>query len=319
MNPRRIRWAGGVAVAVLVLSAMVVAAVSQAVQGPAAATALGGPPPGDPALDHFLCYHVTQSSTQPQPTGVKLADEFTTNAAGQVLKSVTVTTPVKLCAPITKYHVVNGVLFVYPMSHPTLHLTCYKITEKTPTPPTTVQTDNQFNFAGSKRILTTQTLSATSKQTVTSLCVPSHKSLSAGVPPTGEPLDLLDHFKCYRASETEPSGTVVPGLPATVYGQDQFADPAGGIPQTTVLKPAEVCNPAVKTVTTPSGTQTYPVHFPDHHLVCFSIRTAAAANRTVYVDNQFVSPAVGPQQLVLGAAYELCAPSFKQIIQPPPG
>jgi hypothetical protein len=316
MRSTRVRWVGGGAVVALALGAVLVVAASQA--APAAAP-LGGPPPGDPALDHFLCYHVTQSSTQPKPTGVKVADEFTTNAAGPVLKAVTVTTPVKLCAPITKYHIVNGVLFVYPASHPTLHLTCYRITEKTPTPPVTVSTDNQFNAAGQKRILTTQRLSATSTQTVTSLCVPSHKSLSAGVPPQGEPLNMLDHFKCYKAAETEPSGTTVPGLPATVYGLDQFADPAAGIHQTTVLKPAEVCNPAEKTVTTASGTQTYPVRFPDHHLVCFSIRTTAAANRTVFVDNQFVSPAVGPQQLVLGTAYQLCAPSFKQVIAPPPG
>ena len=56
------------------------------------------------------------------------------------------------------------------------------------------------------------------------------------------------------------------------------------------------------------------------HLVCFSIRGGVNLNgKQVFVDDQFTSaPAGSFGQLTLGAAYQLCAPSFKQIIPPPP-
>ena len=193
MGSRRIRLAAGLAV-VVVAAAATLAGVSQAQQGAPAAPAnavLGGPAQGDPALDHFVCYHVTQSSQQPSPGTVKLIDQWSNTApgpgGGPLPIQVTLGLPVKFCAPITKYHVVNGALFVYPVTHPTLHLTCYKIAEKGTaanpvTSPKTFTSDNQFNPAGSPRTLSTVTLSATSKQTVTSLCLPSWKSLAP--PPT---------------------------------------------------------------------------------------------------------------------------------------
>lgn len=320
MSSRRIRWGAGLAALALVASAMLIASVSQArQQAPAAAgDPPGGPPPGAP-LDHFVCYHVLSSQNQTASGTVKLADEFTVNPTTnqQVLKPVHVGLPVKLCAPITKMHAIGSDMFYYPMVHPTLHLVCFKINEPTPTPPRTVSTDNQFNPSGQKRILTTQTLSATSKQTATSACLPSHKSLGAA-PPQGEPLNLLSHFKCYKAAETEPSGQTVPGLPAGAWALDQFSPTP--IPKYTVVAPVEVCNPAEKTVSTAAGTQDYPAVNPDLHLVCFSIRGGINLNgKQVFVDDQFTSaPAGSFGQLTLGAAYQLCAPSFKQIIPPPP-
>jgi hypothetical protein len=321
MSSRTIRWAVGLAVLALVTGAMLVAGVARGPQRAGAATtpALGGPPPGAP-LDHFVCYHVTQSSNQAPPAGavVKLSDEFNVNATTnqQVPKQVTVGPVVKLCNPISKYHAVAGVLFAYPVVHPTLHLVCFRVTERTPTPAVTVSTDNQFNNAGDTRILTTQTLTATSKQTVTSMCLPSHKSLT-DVPPTGEPLDALSHFKCYKAKETEPAGTTVPGLPATIWAQDQFTP--SPIPKSTVVAPVEVCNPATKSVTLPAGgTQTFPAVNTDLHLVCFSYRSTVTPPSEVFVDDQFTTAGT-LGGLVLGAPFELCAPSFKQIIPPPPG
>jgi hypothetical protein len=305
---------------VVVAAAATLAGVSQAQQGAPAAPAnavLGGPAQGDPALDHFVCYHVMQATPLPPLGTVKLIDQWSNTApgGGPLPIQVTVGAAVKLCAPITKYHVYNGALFVYPVTHPTLHLTCYKITEKGTasnpvTSPKTFKSDNQFNPAGSPRTLSTQTLTATTKQTVTSLCLPSWKSLATPVSP-GEPLADLDHYKCYKATETEPTGVSIPGLPAQVFWQDQFADPAAGLPQATVLKPTEFCNPTEKLVTINNTTTDTPIKNPSYHLTCFSIRTTANTPPPVFVMNQFANATVGPQQLVLGTPYQLCAPSFK--------
>jgi hypothetical protein len=317
-----IRWVVVLAALAFVAGAVMVAGVAKAPPRAGAATtpALGGPPPGAP-LDHFVCYHVVGSTNQGVPPGATIheSDEFTLNAASQVVpKLVHVLQPVKLCTPISKWHVVGNSLFVYPVMHPSLHLVCFKATQGTPTPPFTVSTDNQFNNAGDKRILTTQTVTATSKQTMLSLCLPSHKSLTPANL-GGEPLDVLNHFACYKATETEPAGSTVPGLPAGVFAQDQFT-PAP-IPKTTVVAPTEVCNPATKYVTTTAGTQTFAPPNPDLHLVCFSIRSTVQPATQVYVDDQFTpDPAAAAATLQLkGPAYQLCAPSLKQIIQPPPG
>jgi hypothetical protein len=304
-----------VVVAAAVASVALVVGVSQAMQRAAPPAAPGGPPPGAP-LDHFVCYHVTQPAGQPKvPSNVQVADEFTTDATGKpVLKPVIVGGPSKLCAPISKYVMVGSSLLIYPALHPTLHLVCFRITEPNATPPVTVKTDNQFNPAGQQRILTT-VASPTTGQTATSLCLPSHKSANPTVFPTGEPLNLLSHFKCYTAKETEPTGTTVPGLPAKVWAQDQFSPTP--LPQVTVVAPTEVCNPAEKLVTTSAGSQDYPPVNPNLHLVCFSIRGGITVNKQVAVDNQF-NPPNQARILNVGAAYQLCAPSFKQIIAPPP-
>ena len=323
MSSRVIRWAVVLAVLAFVAGAVMVAGVARAPQRAGAQTTPptpGGQPPGAP-LDHFVCYHVTASTNQGVPAGetIKESDEFTLNAANQVVpKAVHVLQPVKLCTPITKWHVFGNSLFIYPVVHPSLHLVCFKTTQVPATPQFTVSTDNQFNNAGDKRILTTQFLSATSKQTMLSLCLPSHKALTAANL-GGEPLGDLNHFACYKASETEPSGTTVPGLPAGVFVQDQFIQPP--IPKVTVVAPTEVCNPATKYVTTSTGTQTFAPPNPDLHLVCFSIRSTVNPATQVYVDDQFTQdPAAAAATLNLkGPAFQLCAPSLKQIIQPPPG
>jgi hypothetical protein len=177
-----------------------------------------------------------------------------------------------------------------------------------------VSTDNQFNQAGTKRILETGVPGT--NITAQSVCLPSHKSIDPVAPPQGEPLGLLSHFKCYAAHEQEPSGQTLPGLPAKVWAQDQFSPTP--IPQVTVNQVIGLCNPAVKVVQTPAGPVTYPEVNPDLHLVCFSITGGITVNKSVTTDNQF-NPAGKFRTLVVGKAYALCAPSFKQIIAPPPG
>jgi hypothetical protein len=309
------RW---LLLAAVVTGLLITASVAIASNGKAVGNAgpLGGPPPGPP-LDHFVCYHVTQPAGQPpHPSIVQLADEFSPlDASGNPIPSPAVVGgAMSLCAPVAKYHLVGTTLVVYPVVHPTLHLVCFKITENPPTPPKTVSTDNQFNPPGVQRILVTG--SATTAQTAISLCLPSHKSTDPAVAPTGEPLGLLSHFKCYSASEQEPSGVKVPGLPATVWTQDQFSP--GALPQMTVVKPIALCNPVTKIVDTPAGPVTTPMVNPQYHLVCFSIRGGLTPNLPVTVDNQFNPPGKF-RHLTVGAAYELCAPSFKTIIAPPPG
>lgn len=317
MNAKRTGLAASLTLVVVAASVILIAGVSQA-RTPlrAASAAVGGSPPGS-LLDHFVCYHVTQSAGQPAvPGGVSLADEFSkTDATGKPVPTpVKVGAPVALCAPITKLHLVGTQMFVYPVLHPTLHLVCFRITENPPTPRFVVKTDNQFNPQAQPRILTTGNAATT--VTATSVCLPSHKSIDPAVPPAGEPLNLLSHFKCYSAAETEPTGTTVPGLPAPVWGIDQFSPTP--LPRMTVVAPVSLCNPAEKVIKTAAGQTVYPAVNPDLHLVCFSIRGGIKVGKPVTVDNQF-NPPNTPRVLNVGAAFSLCAPSFKQIIPPPPG
>jgi len=298
------------------MAAAALAAVSHAGASSSAQTALSGPQPGAP-LDHFVCYHVRQAAGSPPiPASVLLGDEFSAkNPDGSPIPTpVKVGAPTALCAPVTKYHQVGSTLYVYPVVHSTLHLVCFKITESTPTPRMFVSTDNQFNPPGQKRILETG-LPGTNV-TAQSVCLPSHKSVDPAAPPQGEPLGLLSHFKCYTATETEPTGQTVPGLPAKVWAQDQFSPTP--IPQISVNKVISLCNPAVKVVPGPNP-QTFPEVNPDLHLVCFSISGGVTTvNKSVTVDNQF-NPTGKFRTLAVLKAYALCAPSFKAIIAPPPG
>jgi hypothetical protein len=85
-----------------------------------------------------------------------------------------------------------------------------------------------------------------------------------------------------------------------------------------VIAPVSLCNPAEKVIQGPNGTTVFPPVNPDLHLVCFSIRGGITVGKPVTVDNQFNPPNTF-RTLNVGAAFSLCAPSFKQIIPPPPG
>jgi hypothetical protein len=122
------------------------------------------------------------------------------------------------------------------------------------------------------------------------------QQLAALGPVAANPLDSVDHFKCYKASEPPPTA---PGIPKGVILADQF----GAFPQK-VGKAIMLCNPVVKIH---DGVQ-YGVRHPELHLVCFQIKQNLP--HQVKVDNQF-----GRRGLDTQKASRLCLPSYKN--QPP--
>ena len=185
-----------------------------------------------------------------------------------------------LCNPVVKIH---GDA-TYPVKHPELHLVCFKLKQNQAR---NVAVNNQFG----KRPLRVTTAKR--------LCLPSYKNQQPG--PALPPLSLLDHYKCYTASEIVPPGGVpAPGIPKTVQLIDQFENT-----QVKVGAPATLCNPVRKTH---DGVVTE-VRYPDVHLVCFKIKEQHPPHVTVRVFNQF-----GQRTLNVGDPQELCVPSRKQII-----
>jgi hypothetical protein len=226
------------------------------------------------AVDHFKCYKASElPPPQPLPSQVTLADQFGASA-------VKVGPVIMLCNPVVKVH--DDV--TYPVSHPELHLVCFKLLQNQAR---NVQVRNQFGI---------RPLRAT---TARRLCLPSYKNQEPG--PGLPPLGLLDHYKCYDAPEIIPTGgQPAPGIPDTVQLTDQFE-------QKTVKVGAAVtlCNPVRKTH---DGTVTE-VRYPDVHLVCFKIKEKQPPTPTVTVFNQF-----GKRTIAVGKPVELCLPSRKQVI-----
>jgi hypothetical protein len=105
------------------------------------------------------------------------------------------------------------------------------------------------------------------------------------------PLSAVDHFKCYKASETAPPAP----LPPQVTLADQFGASATKIGAVVML-----CNPVVKI----HDDVQYGVQRPELHLVCFKLKQNQARN--VIVNNQF-----GQRPLRATTAKRLCLPSYK--------
>jgi len=239
---------------------------------PAALAAVPAANPLD-SVDHFKCYQ----ATNPAPLGggvpsqVGLTDEFLqqANRIGKI---------VRVCNPVIKIHGDT----TYPVHHPTLHLVCFAIRAQVPR---LVEVRNQF---GLRRLDVTQ---------ANRLCLPSY--VGGG----GEPLGLLDHYKCYDASEhLGPSGVPAPGIPDTVGTIDDF-----GNQTVQVAAPTSLCNPVRKV----KGAEVTPIRFPDIHLVCFKIRQPQNPSLVESTVNQF-----GQNNAAVGRALEICLPSRKRILAP---
>jgi hypothetical protein len=119
-----------------------------------------------------------------------------------------------------------------------------------------------------------------------SLCVPTEKLISPG------PVNL-DHYKCYLATGSS--------VDASVLLLDQFAQSTA-----TVLDPRLFCTPADK-----NGEG---IDDPVTHLTCYNTTPPGVSPGPVPILNQFL-PA--PDLLELLEANMLCAPSTKEIQQPP--
>ncbi len=110
----------------------------------------------------------------------------------------------------------------------------------------------------------------------------------AGIP--WQAAATIDHFKCYKVR-----GSGFAGL--TVILTDQF-----GSTQTSVIKPAHLCNPVDK-----NGEGIFD---PETHLTCYKIQDDPRfQRREVVVTNQF-----GEQTLLVTAPSLLCVPSDKTVV-----
>jgi hypothetical protein len=170
--------------------------------------------------------------------------------------------------------------------HPEAHLTCFTTEDRTPTfTPTTVEVTNQF---GTERLEVIQP---------TTLCTPTVKLEVDGKPGPGgtvtEVEAVLDHFRCYK---------VVGGkAPGPVLVQDQF-DPTL---VDALLGPAtRLCAPVSKNEGRVSNSEA--------HLVCYAAESPTAPHRLL-IANQF-----GNADVSTAVVVEVCVPSEKRIVPPPP-
>jgi len=205
-------------------------------------------------LDHFLCY---KASTVPPgfapPTGVTLINQFSTNGFQPAIGALA-----KHCNPVEKI-VPTG---TFPITNPTAHLACLKITAP-PQPTHVVSVTNQF---GKARLTTGQP---------NLLCLPSWKRLTGppNQPAPPSSVALLDQFArtptpvtvltpkllCVPTEKILPTGAITPitnpsahlmcfkvtqtPFPPMVFDQNQF-----GTAQVNLLKTNLLCLPSSKRV-----------------------------------------------------------------------
>jgi hypothetical protein len=119
----------------------------------------------------------------------------------------------------------------------------------------------------------------------------------AGQPAAAAP---IDHQLCYTAKATGFK------IPAGVQLENQFST----TPFAVKIGPVALhCNPVAKTL--PSG-QTFPINFPNDHLLCWQIAESTQPTPNVAATNQF-----GTATLILGQPNLLCLPSWKSLTGPP--
>jgi hypothetical protein len=214
-----------------------------------------------------------------------LTDQFGTSTA-------VVQEPLVLCNPTKKAR--PGISTTpIPPGLENAHLVCYLIDDTLPPPTDRFKTSNQF---GSEEL----TVNAAQN-----LCVPSLKNPVAGGPTVADIEKVLAHFKCYGMTE------LTPFTPVDVILSDQF-----GVQSVKAVKPFLLCNPTAKTVTDAAGnTVTHPIPpgLEFAHLKCYATQPITPMNEKVTVENQF-----GTQDLLVVGLNDLCVPSVKIRIPPPP-
>jgi uncharacterized surface anchored protein len=293
----------GSAVVVVAGSLFGVAVSAGAIGGHPSNGVVAGISTGPGSISHFTCYKPSSSTAASGFTvsPVVLANQFAPNGFSANLGPVTYH-----CNPVQKTVGTATNQTVTPIVNGVAHLLCFSIV-KPPTQPTyNVQVTNQFGVADM----------TTSKPT--SLCVPSWKeegtpanpntSCSGCVPlpqtlvqPAG-----LDHYVCYTAAYTTAAGAVLPTftLPTALKLQDEFMPSA--LPAT-LMNPNLLCVPTEKIAAT--GIAPTPLFNPRAHLVCFPVRAKGVTPVPVTDQNQFGLGTISAMVL-----YELCVPSYKQII-----
>ena len=231
------------------------------VVGLAALGAVGAAPAAELAtVNHFQCYRVDPGSPW-KPVGLVLRTQFGT--ADAVVNQIQF-----LCAPARK----NGSV----VTNPAAHLACYPI--KAPAfKPRTVLITNQFESSAPMTVVAPVTL-----------CVPTGKSLVAGVGPPQ--VKGLDNYECF----TVKPQSQIPTHPITVI--DQFGQ-AGG----SALQPLSLCAPA--------RINGSPLLNARIHLVCYGVKLGPAVKaKHVWLRNRF-----GLSQGTVFLRQSLCVPSLKKL------
>ncbi len=231
------------------------------------------------ALDEFKLYKAKTAKGTPKFISgvVNLADQFED-------KLTVVKKPDSLANPVDDQGAGINV--------PEVHLECYRIKDSKTLPA-------QVKFAGAS----VQVANAFGTLTLdvrkpTRLCLPSAKNPLTTATPL--PAHQVDHFKCYKVRVARGTSKFAE---RTVSLADQFETK-----QTTVKKPAEICNPVDQ--------QGGGIFNPTGHLVCYKIKDtkselnwAKFPKTDVYTNNDFGSEKVSAIKPAM-----LCLPSSKTVL-----
>lgn len=225
--------------------------------------------------DHFMCYKTKITPGTPKFSGgdVNLEDQFETG-------TFTVKKPKELCTPADKND--EGV------RDPDTHLESYLIKSAADhTPETGILVEDQFG-----------TLSVDTVKPQR-LMVPSVKSL--GVPPAGEPSNIVDHYKCYKIKVTPNTPKLAKGIQVTVKDQLNQFQPR----LYEVKKPLQLCTPVDKNgegIISPTG-----------HLMCYKVKPAdgVADHQRVQGQIHLKNQLVADQQVDTIKESVLCVPAIK--------
>lgn len=255
-------------------AAAAVVAVLFGVGGAVSMVALSAPPAGaSTAPQHYLCYTASAKTGFQVPPGVRLVDQFAPNGFVPTIGKADLH-----CNPATKVVPTGS----YPITDPTWHDLCWKLTASQPSNAVTVT--NQF---GSATLVT---------GSPNQLCVPSWKSLTG--PPNQSPNTPpgADHYTCYPVKYA--AGSTKYKAPASVQVQDEFSP--GALTTVKVGAPQALCVPTEKIL--PSGA-VFPINDPSLEYVCFKVSKTPVIS-PVYDENQF-----GTGTVTIKATKWLCLPS----------
>jgi len=256
---------------------------------------------GPSSISHFTCYLASAPSATSAPppftpTPVILQNQFAPTGFYTNVGAV-----IEHCNPVRKTINSASGQTITPIVNPNDHLLCFALSKPPTQPSYTVIATNQFG-----------TGELTTGKPVT-LCLPTWKNqpnIQALIQPPG-----LDHYVCYQASYTKSAaGTSNPTFtpPAGMTLQDQFM-PAP-VPAT-IGTPNLLCLPTVKIVQPAAAVPG--LQNPQAHLVCFPVtpvKVKVTPPAQVTDQNQFGYGSVDIKKL-----FELCVPSYKDVINPTTG
>ena len=253
-----------------------IASMGIAVSGIALATAAPAIAGSTPApLDHFLCYHSTESGLK-APSGVTIKNIIQPSLFAPILGAAAVH-----CNPANKA-VPTG---LFTAGNPLAHLLCF--TASYNYKPVVVNVTNQFGKA---------TLKTTGGPN--SLCLPTWKDNVSPPNQTPNQPPKLDHFTCYSVLPYS-SGTYGLKAPAATKVLDEFSAP--NYVAEKIGTANGLCVPTTKIVK--SGAYT-PQSDVDLSLLCFP-GASTPIWKAVYDQNQFGTGKIFPSNL----REELCLPT----------